>query len=134
MAEDILVGRGWSFPVGPGPTGGIGLSSHVAEIEQAIRITIGTSPGERAMRPTFGCRIHELVFAPLTDETLGLARRYVQEALGMWEPRIEVDAVLAAYDLSERERGRLNIMVAYTIRATKDPRSLVYPFYLIERD
>jgi hypothetical protein len=134
MAEDILIGRGWAFPVGPGPMGGIALSSNVAEIEEAVRIIIGTSPGERAMRATFGCRIHELVFAPLTDETLGLARRYVQEALGMWEPRIEVDAVLATFDVSERERGRLNIIVAYTIRATKDPRSLVYPFYLIERE
>ena len=134
MADDILIGRGWAFPVAPGPTGGIGLSSNVAEIEQAIRLIIGTSPGERAMRPTFGCRIHELVFAPLTDETLGLARRYVQEALGMWEPRITVDAVLATFDPSERDRGRLNIMVAYTIRASKDPRSLVYPFYLIERE
>jgi phage baseplate assembly protein W len=134
LAEDILIGRGWSFPVGPGPTGGIGLSSNVGEIEEAIRIIVGTSPGERAMRPTFGCRIHELVFAPLTDETLGLARRYVEEALGMWEPRIRVDAVLANFDPSERDNGRLNVMVAYTVRATKDPRTLVYPFYLIERE
>lgn len=134
MSENILVGRGWAFPVGVGPTGGLALSSDAPEIEEAISIVIGTSPGERMMRPTFGCRIHELVFAPLDDSTLGLARRYVEEALGMWEPRIDVRRVAVGYDDEERGSGRLNIIVSYTIRATKDARSLVYPFYLIERE
>jgi phage baseplate assembly protein W len=84
------------------------------------------------MRPTFGCRIHELVFAPNTPETLGLARRYVEEALGMWEPRITVVSTVVTADPLEAERGRLNIELTYSIRGTKDSRTLVYPFYLIE--
>lgn len=128
----MLIGRGWRFPVSVDATGGIAISSHAQEIEEAIAIIIGTSPGERVMRPTFGCRIHELVFAPNNAETVGLARRYVEEALGMWEPRITVERIDVATDYSDPEAVRLNITVTYTIRSTKDRRSLIYPFYLIE--
>lgn len=86
------------------------------------------------MRPAFGCRIHELVFAPNNAETVGLARHYVEEALGMWEPRIEVESVEVSLDPLEVDRGRLNITVEYTVRGTKDSRSLVFPFYLIENE
>jgi phage baseplate assembly protein W len=134
MSHNILVGRGWGFEVGVDPTGGIRLSSDQTEIEEAIGIVIGTSPGERVMRPAFGCRIHELVFAPNNAETLGLARRHVEEALGMWEPRIEVQSVEVTADAAEADRGRLNIELTYSIRGTKDLRSLVYPFYLIENE
>lgn len=128
----MLIGRGWRFPVAVDATGGIAISSHAQEIEEAIAIIIGTSPGERVMRPAFGCRVHELVFAPNNPETVGLARRYVEEALGMWEPRISVESVDVATDYADPEAVRLNITVTYTIRSTKDRRSLVYPFYLIE--
>lgn len=134
MAINPLVGRGWSFPVGVGGHGGIALSADGVDIDEAIRIIVGTSPGERAMRPDFGCRIHELVFDPPTGETLGLAKLYVEEALGWWEPRIEVREVAATMDPLDHESGRLLIAISYTVRTTKDERSLVYPFYLIERE
>ena len=134
MSDNLLIGRGWGFPLGVDVTGGIRLSDGTREIEESIAIIIGTSPGERPMRPTFGCRIHELVFAPNNLETVGLARRYVEEALGMWEPRIEVESVDVSLDAAEADRGRLNIEVQYTVRGTKDPRSLVFPFYLIENE
>lgn len=135
MAEDnILIGRGWAFPVGVDATGGLRLSANEPEVEESIAIILGTSPGERVMRPRFGCRIHELVFAPNSAETVGLARRYVEEALGMWEPRITVEEVAVSLDPLEVDRGRLNIGVRYTIRGTKDSRTLVYPFYLIEHE
>ena len=82
------------------------------------------------MRPTFGCRIHELVFAPTTDDTLNLARQYVEEALAMWEPRIDVEDVVAEF--SPGDPGSMEVIISYTVRATKDERTLVYPFYLIE--
>ena len=134
MAENLLIGRGWGFPISVDPTGGIRMSSDQTEIEESIAIIIGTSPGERVMRPTFGCRIHELVFASNTPDTLGLARRYVEEALGMWEPRIDVVRTVVAADAAEADRGRLNIELTYSIRGTKDSRTLVYPFYLIENE
>lgn len=132
MSIDRLIGRGWSFPVEVDATGGIAVSAMHSEIEEAISIIIGTSPGERVMRPTFGCRIHELVFAPNDPSTYGLARRYILEALGMWEPRIEVVDVQIEPSSTERDMGLLQIVVHYEVRATKDARTLVYPFYLIE--
>ena len=134
MTDDILIGRGWGFPLNTDAVGGLRLVSGTTEIEEAIAIIIGTSPGERVMRPGFGCRIHELVFAPNNSETLGLARRYVEEAIGMWEPRVQVGSVVVEADAEEADRGRLNIEVTYSIRGTKDARSLVYPFYLIEHE
>lgn len=134
MAYNELVGRGWTFPVSPGANGSIGLSSGYFDIDEAITLILGTSIGERVMRPTFGCRIHELVFDPVTGETLGLARRYVLEALGMWEPRIDVLGINVTADLSQSDLGRLLIAITYRVRATKDERSLVYPFYLIREE
>ena len=125
-----IVGTGWSFPLGINSAGGISLSSSSNDIEQAIGIIVSTSPGERVMRPTFGCRVHELVFAPSTDDTLNLARQFVEEALAMWEPRIDVVEVDASFNRDDIRM--MDIQISYTVRATKDERTLVYPFYLIE--
>lgn len=134
MTENQLIGRGWSFPVGPGGNGGISLSSGHTEIAESIRLILGTSLGERVMRPNFGCQIHELVFAPLTGETLGLCRRYVEEALGWWEPRVDVVDVAVTLDPKDAEVGKLSIGITYKVKGTKDERSLVYPFYLIREE
>jgi len=99
-----------------------------ADIEQAIRIILGTSRGERPMRPDFGCRIHELIFSPINATTMGLVAHYVEEALGWWEPRIQVRGVEVAPDPDDP--ARLLINIRYLIKATHDERSLVYPFYV----
>ena len=88
-----------------------------------------TPPGQRVMRPTFGCQIHELIFAPNDSTTAGLAAYYVQEALAMWEPRIEILNVQVDIDPDNQER--MLIMIDYEIKATHDNRSLVFPFYHI---
>ena len=99
------------------------------EITEAIRLVLGTAPGERPMRPEFGCGIHEHVFATADDATAGHIAREVRAALDRWEPRIEVDDVVVAFDAVEV--GTLYIDVRYTIRSTNDRRNLVFPFYTI---
>ncbi len=126
-AKEIL-GTGWHFPAGIDGHGGIALSRYENDIEESIRIILGTAKGERRMRPEFGCRIHELIFAPNNATTSGLVRQYVEEALGWWEPRIEVGEVEVRPD--PRDRSRLLIDIKYRPKATSDERSLVYPFYL----
>jgi phage baseplate assembly protein W len=138
-----ILGVGWNFPVRvdrrldtefAAPyrgSGGIALSRHEEDIEQAIRIIIGTAKGERRMRPTFGCDIHTLVYSPLNETTFSLMRHYVTEALEMWEPRIEVREILISPDPTD---GRADIYVTYEIRAVKDLRTLVYPFYALGED
>jgi hypothetical protein len=127
-----IVGTGWAFPPKIGPQGGVALASNFNEIEQAIKIVLLTPPGQRVMRPQFGCRIHELVFAPMNQETFAQAVRYVEDALEMWEPRITVMEVNIIPD--HNEHGRLFIDIQYQLRATSDKRSLVFPFYLIPEE
>jgi phage baseplate assembly protein W len=129
MPKDII-GRGWAFPPQIGPQGRLALTHERSELEQAIKIILMTSPGQRVMRPNFGCRVHELVFAPSNNHTAAQARRYVEEALMMWEPRIDVNNVNVRPDL-QNGNGRLLIEIEYQVKATHDQRSLVYPFYLI---
>lgn len=124
-----LVGRGFTFPPQVDAQGKLALTSESTEIGQAIRVIIGTATGERVMRPGFGCRIHELVFDPNNDETRATAERYITEAIQMWEPRINLDRVEALPD--DDNMGILRIEIQYTVKGTNDPRSLVYPFYLL---
>ncbi|WP_121747716.1 GPW/gp25 family protein [Streptomyces sp. E2N166] len=127
MAEQF-VGSGWSFPLRIGPTGGIALVSGEREIEEAMQLVLATAPGERPMRPEFGCAIHDLVFAPVNEQTAGRIQHEVYTSLDRWEPRIEVHEVeVTAGD----DRSVLYIDVRYSIRGTNNPRSLVFPFYVI---
>jgi uncharacterized protein len=130
-ANAQIVGRGWAFPLGVNAQGKITLTNQNSEIEQAIFIVLSTPVGSRVMRPTFGSRLHELVFAPNNSQTTAQAIRYVQEALGMWEPRIEVKDVDVVRDPEDVHASRLLIKIRYEVKATHDPRSLVHPFYLI---
>ncbi|MBF6612701.1 MAG: GPW/gp25 family protein [Chloroflexi bacterium] len=132
MDNGDFLGSGWSFPLRISPTGGIALSRHEFDIDEAIRIILSTAKGERHMRPQFGCGIHDLVFAPNNATTAGLVETYVSEAIGWWEPRVELLKVLVETDPDER--NKLLINVHYRVRATNDMRNLVYPFYLIRSE
>ena len=127
--DKAVLGVGWAFPVSVDPRGRIALAYYETDIVQAIRMILLTPKGQRVMRPEFGCRIFELMFAPNNSTTMGLAAYYVEEALTMWEPRIRVDQVNA--DADPDDPSRLLIDLAYTIKATNDKRSLVHPFYRI---
>lgn len=125
---DIL-GSGWHFPVTVDTRGGIEMVRDSDEIAQAIEIILATPRGQRFMRPEFGSRLHELVFAPINASTRSLARHYVEEALGYWEPRIDLADI--EVEPAPDEAQCLLITVRYTIKATRDERALVYPFYTI---
>lgn len=129
MRGNDLIGSGWRFPPGIGPRGGIALASGHDELEQAMLLILGTPKGQRIMRPTFGCQIHDLLFAPINATTLAAAEHYVHEALAWWEPRIEV---LEVHAMPNAERNaEILLSIRYTNKTTNDERSLVYPFYTI---
>ena len=126
-----FVGRGLAFPLQPDTTGRLALVGGRDEIEEAIRIILGTAPGERPMRPDFGCRIHDHVYDPITDTTTGTLAFAVERAIAMWEPRVDVEAVeVYGDDLMD---GVLYLDVTYRVKATNDERNLVFPFYTIPR-
>ena len=127
--SEYFVGRGIAFPMRIGPTGGIALVSRDEEIAESMRLILGTSPGERPMRPEFGCPIHDHVFAPADATTTGLIAFEVRNALNRWEPRIDVHDVVVTRD--DDQPTLLYIDITYSIRDTNDPRNLVFPFYVI---
>jgi phage baseplate assembly protein W len=130
-ADFPLVGTGWAWPLGVGSGGGIRLLSGPDDVDSAIRLILSTRPGDRLMRPQFGCRIWELVFAPIDANTIGTARQHVREALFQWEPRIAVRSVrVDAY----ADHGLLAIEIDYDLRSTLDRRTLVHPFYVIPHE
>ena len=122
-----LLGEGWGFPMRLTKQGSFQLSQDYRNLEESIVIILGTRIGERLYRPNFGSRLHELVFAPLNEETLLLAQIYAREALQQWEPRIKIETVTAD---PLPDAASLQITVHYRIRKTHHRRSLVYPFYL----
>jgi uncharacterized protein len=126
-----LIGSGWSFPVRLTPGGSVRLVSGAEEIEAAVRMILTTVPGERVMRPDFGCAMWEQVFAPINPSTLGLIEQSVRDALARWEPRITLDSVRA---VPAEDDAVVRIHVEYHIRATNDHRNLVYPFYVIPHE
>ena len=122
-----FLGTGWKFPVKL-DEGEIALSHQEQDVEESIRIILGTAPGERVMRPEFGCGIHDLVFALNSTHTAGLIQFHVEQALMRWEPRIDQVQVHVETDPAEPEV--LMIHVSYKVRATDSRYNLVYPFYL----
>ncbi len=127
--DKAFLGVGWAFPVTPDTTGEIALSRYEDDIRQAIRIILGTIPGERVMRPDFGAGLRAILFEPINQTTIALVQHRVLEALVAWEPRI--DSVTVDVE-ADPPRGRLMIDIRYRIRATNTFYNLVYPFYLRE--
>jgi uncharacterized protein len=125
------LGTGLSFPLQSNVQGGLKLSSAAQKVKESIWLILRTDLGERVYRPNFGCRLSELAFAPLNNDTLLRIRLYVLEALQTWEPRIEVDQVRADPDAAT---GRVNIIIDYRLKSYPDPYSFVCPFYLVSEE
>ena len=124
-----FLGRGFAFPVAIDVSGATAVAEYEEDIRQAIRIILETEPGERVMRPDFGAGLRALVFEPINTHTIALTRHRVEQALILWEPRI--DSVGVTVTAQPRE-GRLDIGVRYRVRTTNTFYNLVYPFYLQE--
>jgi Bacteriophage baseplate protein W len=127
--SEEFIGSGWAFPLRVDAAGGIAMVSREREIEEAIRLILGTAYGERPHRPEFGCAIHDYVFAPADASTAGRIAYEVEVSLDRWEPRIDVQSVEVTFD--HQDASTLYINISYAIRGGNDPRNLVFPFYVI---
>jgi phage baseplate assembly protein W len=141
--------RGWRFRVPrfdvPGEEVGLGRNTlgaiDTVEDDEAIRqsllLLITTRPGERVMRPDYGCDLNQLIFSPNDDTTAGLAMHLVRQAVERWEQRVEIVRVDAQRDLGydpDRTEKRnldapmvLRIVLDYRVRATLRADRLVIP-------
>ena len=129
MANDRdFLGRGLRFPVSVNLNGGVSSSAFEENVRQSLFIVLGTAPGERINRPDFGCRIHDLMFAPNNDITAARAEVYCEEAIYKFEPRVERVTIRAL--ANGDQPNRLDIRIEYIIAGKNDKRNLVFPFYL----
>jgi phage baseplate assembly protein W len=123
-----FLGRGWSFPITVDSTGRVQYSDSEKKVQESVLIILATARGERVMRPEFGSRLHELVFAPINSSTKSLIAAYATEALVQWEARIDVLRVTVREEPSSE--AKVLVDVEYRLRSTNSIFNLVYPFYL----
>lgn len=150
MNKEFL-GTGWNFPIRINKKNNLELVStsddnledknkneemiinenHREDIRQAILIILNTTPGERVMRPRFGCGINNHVFSVINNSNLEVIKKEVEDALLLYEPRIELENIEASVDINEE--NKLIINIEYTVKSFNSRHNLVYPFYLTER-
>jgi phage baseplate assembly protein W len=110
------------------PTGGIEMVEELASVRQAVFLLLSTRPGERVMRPDYGCELYKVVFSPNDDTTAGLAIHYVQQALQRWEPRIQIQRLDARRN--EDAPTQLDIVLEYRLKATQRDDHVLFPVSL----
>ncbi|KJS59596.1 GPW/gp25 family protein [Streptomyces rubellomurinus] len=129
---DAWLGTGIRLPFRPrtaagGPGGGLAWASGTDLVRQSIETILDTEPGERVMRPDFGCGLRQFLMAPNTAATRAALRAEIEQALGRWEPRIQVIGVSVT---PGEEPTMVWIDIAYVRLADLRADNLVYPFYL----
>lgn len=134
--------RAWRFShpdfdspaAGPGLglslTGGVDTVSGAASVRQALLLLLTTTPGERVMRPDYGCELYRLAFAPNDATTHGLAIHYVRRAIERWEPRVDVLAVDAR--VSEQASHCMDVLLSYRVRRTLTQDALTLSMALVQ--
>jgi phage baseplate assembly protein W len=130
--DESFIGRGFAWPMHVDHTGSIALTNGAGDLDQSIRVILMTAPGERVMRPQFGCRIWDLLFEPVTANLLGLIAQAVRDAVAQWEPRVVLESVTPAVDPDDN--ALIRIAMTYRVQSTNDRRNLVYPFYVIPHE
>lgn len=128
MSDDAFTGRGFAYPMGITPQGGLQMVTGTDNVERSMRLILGTAYGERPMRPEFGCAIHDMVFEPSTIDLITRIQLEVENSLNRWEPRIDLLAVNVAY---AQDPSIILIDVRYQLKGSYDPRNLLVPFYRI---
>jgi len=124
-----ILGAGVAFPLQVDAHGGLALARGGTDVKQAIGLILSTAPGERTMRPEFGCGVHDYVFDAIDASTAARMEEEIRAALDRWEPRIEVLDV--GFDLGGADAGIVAIEITYRLRATNHLHNLVHPFYIV---
>lgn len=127
MSALSFLGQGWRYPVVPIADGSLDYTAGAEKVSQSMWIILDTDPGERAMRPTFGCGLRRYLMTPNTSATRALIKRDVEVALTNFEPRVKLSEVqVTAGD----DPALVLIRIAYVTVRDNRPGNFVYPFYL----
>jgi phage baseplate assembly protein W len=128
MAQSSFLGKGWRFPILPDVTRSLGYVEGDANVEQSLHILLMTQLGERVMRSDFGTQAPRLVFSPGSVQYLRLLENTIKDAVRDWEPRVDLDNVLAEAD--PVNEFKVTVSIRYTVRQTNNSFNLVFPYYL----
>jgi phage baseplate assembly protein W len=123
-----FLGSGVRFPFHPGADGGFAFVNGEDVVAQSIILILSTGLGERQMRFTFGSRLPQMIFEPITSATLSRIEEAAKTALTNLEERIRLVSVDAEPDANVV--SQVNLTITYNILATNRPGNLVFPFYL----
>ena len=131
MKEKTFLGIGWSFP----PTfnkesSDVKMVSDETDIKQSLEIYFNTKLGERIMRPSYGCVIHEHIFDKIDESILNILSFELTQNIGQIEPRIIVEKI--EIKQSSIENGELQISIEYKIISSNVRDNIVFPFYINE--
>jgi phage baseplate assembly protein W len=127
MSARSPLGKGLRFPVVPDQAGALDYAEGPDKVRQAILLILDTDPGERIMRPAFGCGLRRYLMKPNTVATRALIQRDVERSIGAWEPRVQVTSVGVT---PGDDPAQVYIAIAYVHARDRRPGNLVYPFYL----
>jgi len=132
QSRKSFLGTGWAFPVSfhrnvPGECG-VDMVSEVLDIEQSLGILLSTRPGERVMRPDYGCGLEDLLFEPVNTSLLTYIKELISKAILYYEPRVELRNIEIKEDENLLE-GRVTISLDVEIRTTNSRFNYVFDFY-----
>ena len=113
---DLDVSEAWTG-LALSPRGSVAMVEGNEAVRQSLLLLLSTLPGERVMRPTYGCELYRLVFWPNDDTTAGLAIHYVRRAVTLWEPRVRILRVDATANPEVPER--LEVTLDYVVVLTQ---------------
>ncbi len=128
--KNLFLGSGLQFPFAIDDQHKVAMVSSEDDIKEAIKTILKTSPGERVMRPDFGCAINNYAFSVMNSANIVQIQNEIERALTLYEPRIVVESVdVSVQDGSD---GVLYISIEYRVKSSNARHNLVYPFYLRE--
>lgn len=116
--------------LGLNAAGGVEMIAGDASVRQSIMLLLSTMPGERVMRPGYGCSLQRLLFAANDATTAGLAIYYVRQAIERWEPRVAIVRLDAGP--APGRPASLMIELDYRVLSTNQLDQLSFAFDLID--
>jgi hypothetical protein len=128
MTGEPFLGTGWRFPILPDAAGRLDYARGEDSIAQCLVVLVQTALGDRVMRPDFGTRAPQLVFAPGSEQNLSALEQSIRDAVRDFEPRVDLEEVLAEADPTEG--FRVTVSITYRIRRSNTKANLVFPFYV----
>ena len=116
------LGKDTTFPI----NGAFKPQEGVSEVNQCIQLLVATVPGERVMRPEYGCRLYTRVWDNI-DEVASQGLSDIREAITNFEPRVDLISVNSRIF---RDEGRVLFAIEYRIKDENTVENLVFPFRL----